>query len=259
MAMQADGRFASPDAVPVGWRAAAHSLSQPYPVTLPMVALILLVPFYIFIAEAVRGRAVHAPELALDRMLPLKPEWALVYGPLYLFLILLPVFVVRQPIHVRRTFCAYLTVWTIAFVCFLAFPTTAPRPALVAGNGFAVWGLRFLYAADPPYNCFPSIHVAHSFVSALTCFCVHRRVGVFAMMAASIVAVSTLFTKQHYVLDVLAGVLLAAASAAVWLRTCPRPPVLERRLAPFLALGVLAVAAVALACSWVGYLVTTRL
>ena len=139
------------------------------------------------------------------------------------------------------------------------FPTRAPRPAVVIGEGFAVWGLRFLYSADPPYNCFPSLHVAHSFVSALTCWRVHRPVGMVAVLCASVVAVSTLFTKQHYMIDVLAGVLLACAAAAVWLRTCPRPPALERRLAPFLTLGVLSIVALASACCWVAYRVTTLL
>ena len=91
---------------------------------------------------------------------------------------------------------------------FLLYPTRAPRPADVIGEGFGVWGLRLLYQMDPPYNCFPSIHVAHSFVSALTCYRVNRRVGIGAGLCASIVSVSTLFTKQHYVIDLPAGALL---------------------------------------------------
>ena len=111
-----------------------------------------------------RGRPQYVPELALDRIVPLKPGWALVCGSLYLFLILLPVFVVRQQEHIRRTVLAYLLVWIAAYICFLVYPTKAPRPVGVPGEGFMAWGLRFLYQADPPYNCFPSLHVAHSFV-----------------------------------------------------------------------------------------------
>ncbi|HEV7515065.1 MAG TPA: hypothetical protein VGR07_02070, partial [Thermoanaerobaculia bacterium] len=58
-------------------------LSRPYPVSLPMVVLVLLVPFYIFIAELASESTLHVPELALDRVVPLKPTWALVYGSLY--------------------------------------------------------------------------------------------------------------------------------------------------------------------------------
>jgi membrane-associated phospholipid phosphatase len=220
-----------------------------------MAAMISLVPFYIFIAETMPGRPLHAPELPLDRLLPLQPAWALVYGVLYLFLILLPLFVVRQEEQIRRTLLAYLAVWITAYACFLAYPTVAPRPASVVGSGFVVWGLRFLYAADPPFNCFPSLHVAHSFVSALTCHLVNRGLGAAAVACAALVGAATLFTKQHYVLDVLAGVLLAGAAWLVFLRGYPRDavPPSERRAAPALAAGVVAVLALTAACYWIAY------
>jgi membrane-associated phospholipid phosphatase len=232
-----------------------ESLKRPYPVTFPMVLLVCLVPLYIFIAQFMPGRTLHVPELHLDRTVPLRPAWALVYGPLYLYLIALPVFVVRQDWQIRRTVWAYLMVWISAYVCFLVYPTIAPRPAKVIGDGFAMWGLRFLYSADPPYNCFPSIHVAHSFVSAMSCHRVHRRVGIAAGICASLVAVSTLYTKQHYVLDVVAGIALACGASAVFLRKRPGEdiPELDRRVAPVFALGVIGIVGLVFACFWVAY------
>jgi membrane-associated phospholipid phosphatase len=226
------------------------SLARPYRVSAAMVALMALVPFYIFIAELMPGRPQHTPALALDRALPLQPAWALVYGSLYLFLIVLPLFVVREEEQIRRTLLAYLTVWIAAYVCFLSYPTVAPRPVMVLGDGFAAWGLRFLYSADPPYNCFPSLHVAHSFVSALACHRVHRGVGAGTIACATLVAVSTLFTKQHYVLDVLAGVLLACIACLVFLRHRARIPELDRRAAPLFALALLGIIALAVAVLW---------
>ena len=220
-----------------------------------MVVLVSLVPGYLVLAHSLPGRTLHRPETALDRLIPLEPAWALVYGALYLFLIVLPVFVVREETHVRRTVLAYLSVWLMAFVCFWIYPTVAPRPDRVYGHGFAAWGLRFLYEADPPYNCFPSIHVAHSFVSALACGRIHRRLGAVAMVTAGLVAASTLFAKQHYVLDVIAGSGLALAAYAAFLRSAPRERVtgLDRRLAPLFALGTLGLVAVGLGCYWVAY------
>jgi membrane-associated phospholipid phosphatase len=220
-----------------------------------MILLVSLIPFYLVIAGRARGSAVHAPELALDRLLPLIPTWALVYGALYLFLIVLPVFVVQQEEMIRRTVWAYLTVWIVSYTCFLLYPTFAPRPDKVMGNGFAVWGLRFLYDADPPYNCFPSLHVAHSFVSALACYRVHHTLGLVAVSCASLVAISTLFTKQHYVADVIAGIFLAVVAYAVFLRKYSRAniPELHRRLAPVLALCVSGIVGLDFACFWVAY------
>jgi membrane-associated phospholipid phosphatase len=239
------------------WREVTQSLARPYRVTVPMVLLVALVPFYIFIPELFPPSTRHVPELALDRMLPLHPVWALVYGALYVFLILLPIFVVRQEELIRRTVFAYLLIWLTAYVFFFAlYPTAAPRPARVIGQGFAVWGLRTLYSSDPPYNCFPSLHVAHSFVSALACLRVHTRLGVVAVGFATLVAMSTLFTKQHYVLDVVAGVVLALIAYGVFLRgyAVERVPELDRRVAPALALCLGAVVAVGLAGYWIAYL-----
>ncbi len=157
----------------------------------------------------------------------------------------------------QRTVNAHLLIWITAYVFFfVVYPTAAPRPDTVIGEGFGVWGLRALYSSDPPYNCFPSLHVAHSLVSALACSRVHRRLGIIATMFATLVAVSTLFTKQHYVLDVVAGGFLAMVAYGIFLRGYPsgRIPEFDRRVAPALALCVGAIAAVGLAASWLAYL-----
>jgi membrane-associated phospholipid phosphatase len=237
------------------WRLLRASLARPYPVTWPMIALIAIVPWYIFIGAWAEGRPAHVPALAVDARVPLEPAWALVYGALYLFLIVLPVFVIRDEPHIRRTFMTYLSVWTAAYVVFVLYPTTAPRPDHVARYGFAAWGLRTLYAADPPYNCFPSLHVAHSFVSALACGRINRRVGQGAAVCAGLVALSTLFTKQHYILDVIAGIGLACAGYALFLRRAPddEVPPLDRRLAPALAAAAAALVLVMTAGYWIVY------
>lgn len=235
----------------------AQSLTRPYRVPLSMVLLVSLVPLYIFIPELLPPRTRYAPELALDRALPLIPSWALVYGALYLFLIVLPIVVVRQDEHIRRTVHAYLMIWITAYVFFfVVYPTAAPRPERVIGEGFGAWGLRALYSSDPPYNCFPSLHVAHSFVSALTSHRVHRGLGVLATICAALVALSTLFTKQHYILDVIAGVILAFAAYFVFLARYPRErtPAFDRRVAPALALCIIGLVFLGLAGSWIAYL-----
>ena len=246
----------------VTWRLVRASITRPYPVTWPMIALISLVPLYIVIAAYADNGVVHRPALPLDDALPLVPAWSLVYGAFYVFLIAVPLFVLQSDALIRRAVWAYLMVWLVAYACFLAYPTIAPRgePATVAGDGFAAWGLRALYGSDPPYNCFPSLHVAHSFVSALACHRVNRRLGWVTLACASLVGLSTVFTKQHYVVDVIAGAALALVASEIFLRRFPRAsiPDLERRLAPVLALGVAALSALGLLGFWVFYLLTVN-
>ena len=218
-----------------------------------MVVFVALVPLYVFIPVVLlQGRTLHTLQLPIDGLVPLKPSWAVVYGALYLFLIVLPVLVVRDEQHLRLTVRAYLTVWIAAYVCFLAYPTAAPRPANVIAQGFGAWGLRLLYSADPPYNCFPSLHVAHSFVSAFTCLRLNRAVGLASVIAASLVGVSTLYTKQHYVLDVVAGVGLSIAAYVIFLRpySGPSKSEIDRRVSAVLAVGLILLLGLVVAAAW---------
>lgn len=224
------------------WAVIREILTRPQPVTVPMVALFAIIPFYLFTGAALHGRELHIPAVDLDYWLPLVPAWSFVYWSLFLAA-LLPVFVVHQQDLVRRTILAFLFAWLAAYAVFLVYPTVSMRPARWPGDGFSDWGMRLILATDVRYNCFPSLHVAQCFLAAFACQRVHRGVGAAAVAWASLVAVSTLLTKQHYVLDVVAGVALAYAGYLIFLRGFPRnaTPERERRYAPVLALLAVAV------------------
>lgn len=236
------------------WSMVKRVFLRPQPVTIPMVMLFAIIPFYLYIGVLTRGRMTHVPELALDRVVPMESSWSLIYLSLFLAA-LLPVFVVHQQELVRRTIAAFLAIWLAGYACFLAYPTAAPQHAKVIGDGFSAWALRTIHSSDVPYNCFPSLHVAQCFLAALACDRVHRGVGAVALVWASLVGLATLFTKQHYVADVIAGVFLAYAAYLVFLRAYPRQatPESERRIAPLLALGAVGAYGIMIAIMWLAY------
>jgi membrane-associated phospholipid phosphatase len=223
--------------------------------TLLATALVSLAPLYFVIGHMTREWPTFVPDIALDRAIPLWPEWMLVYGSLYVFAFLMPLLIVGQQDLLRATLKAFLTVMLVSYLGFLLFPTAAPRPAQVLGDGFAAWALRLAYEIDPPHGCMPSLHVAYAFVSALACWRVHRGVGTGALCWAALIGLSTLFTKQHYTLDVLAGALQAYAAYLVFLRSYPRDavPAIDRQRAPVRALIVAGLMALAVAGFWVAY------
>lgn len=241
----------------VGIRAAARLFTRKQPVTISMVALGLVIPLYLFIPHGILpGRAVYMPAIWLDHSLPVEPVWSFVYLSLFLAA-LLPAFVVHQQELVRRTVNAYLAVWIVAYVFFVAYPTIGPRPAgHIIGDEFSAWMLRSIYASDVRYNCFPSLHVAQCFLAALVCAHIHRGVGIVAGLWAALVGISTLYTKQHYVLDVISGALLAYIAYCVFLHGYPREatPDFERRLAPYLALGAVGTYGLLVVIMWIAYL-----
>ena len=125
----------------------AKILARPYPHAIPTVVLASLVPVYYVIGALTPGGTLFVPEVSLDRSVLLQPEWMLVYGSIYVFAFL-PVFVVRQEKLRRRAVLAYLAVVIVAYVGFVMYPTEAPRPARVIGEGFFAWSLALIYEFD---------------------------------------------------------------------------------------------------------------
>jgi membrane-associated phospholipid phosphatase len=225
-----------------------------------IVALACLVFGYIFLGLFVTpGRAVNAPELLLDRIIPLFPAWSVIYIS-HLLLVPLPFVAIRSPELVRRTVLAYLLVWAISLFCFLLYPTVAPRPEKVPSGHFFAWLLGIIYIADPPYNCFPSLHVAHTLVSAFAFRHVHLGVCAILGVWGLLIGQSVLHTKQHYVLDVFVGVLLAILAYYVCLRGPPREavPDSDRFIAPYLALLFVGAYGITLTGFWLAYRIVTH-
>lgn len=127
----------------------------------------------------------------------------------------------------------------------------------VAISGFASWTLQLFYDLDQPYGCFPSLHVAYSFVGATACYGIHRGVGRAAAVWAVLIGVSTVYTKQHFAVDAIAGAAIGIAAYAIFLRTPPLQPLddRDRNGAPWRAMLVAAAYAALIAILWLIYVV----
>lgn len=218
-------------------------------------AFVFLLPVYFVIGQATAGWPHHQPFIWLDRAMPLSPAWMFVYGSLYGCAFILPLVVVRGYELSRQALKAYLFVMLLSYAGFFVYPTVAPRIEQASVRGFAEWSLQLFYRIDQPYGCFPSLHVAYSFVGALTCYRVHRGLGQVAAVWAVLIAISTVYTKQHFVVDAVAGGLLGAAAYGLFLRGRPRGPVaaVDRDLAPRRALSVAAAYVVVIGVLWTAY------
>jgi membrane-associated phospholipid phosphatase len=103
-----------------------------------------------------------------------------------------------------------LTGATICYLIFHFFPTTIIRPT-VTGNNFFDSMVKDYYIYDCPYNCFPSIHVLYTVIITLF-VCKYSRnnfVRSTIILSCIVISISTLYVKQHYFLDVLAGTFIA--------------------------------------------------
>lgn len=100
------------------------------------------------------------------------------------------------------------------------------RPALELENVFqkAVW---LLYQADTPTNILPSVHVFNTVV-CLIALLKNQRIQKCRAFAAGIIAVSgmiiasTVFLKQHSIIDVMLAILLNIVCYHLFYKTVPR-------------------------------------
>ena len=158
----------------------------------------------------------------VDAKIPLIPAFILVYFGCYIFWVINYLLISLREEEIKyRFFTADLYARIICFLFFVFYPTTNVRPELV-GNGIFVQGMRFLYQIDKPVNLFPSIHCMASW---FCCIGIRRdkKIPVWykivSVMIAVLVFVSTLVTKQHVIVDVIGGVVVAELTWFVSCRT----------------------------------------
>ncbi len=101
--------------------------------------------------------------------------------------------------------------WTVVFLhiaIFFFFPTEIQRPEIIDTSISGYIG-RFIHTADGTVNCFPSLHVSLTLLSALVISQYQRRFTIPAFIWGLAIVASTLTTKQHYWYDVIGGTVVA--------------------------------------------------
>lgn len=169
--------------------------------------------------------------LPLDTSIPFVPAMIWIY--LWIFpAVLSPLFVVDCRRLFRRTATAYAVVMLLSFVCFWAYPVTSIHlragAEALAHQSPTTWAVRTVYALDPPFNLWPSLHVSLVTVAAFSTWKLARGYGVWMFAGVFLLALSVCTVKQHFVYDALSGLVLGAAACATFLAS-PTPSVLQSR------------------------------
>jgi hypothetical protein len=148
-----------------------------------------------------------------DRAIPFWPGWVWVY----LFPYLLGPVVVG--LLSRETFAWYvrrgIPLVATSLLIFILVPTRTVRPdATGIGDSITADLYRNIAAVDgPAANAAPSLHVSLTCLLAVALFIDFPRWRVVSLAGVSIVWLSTLFTHQHHIIDVVSGIALALVFA----------------------------------------------
>lgn len=188
--------------------------------------------FYIWPNFFPWGNPTQLPLTGFEMSLPFVPWTFIIYVSDYLLFFTVICFLEKQAFGIfsRRMF---LTLFICGFFFFF-FPTIYPRPAYPSNQ---VWWVQFFMdlvgAADTPLNCFPSMHVALTTVGVLSARTLGKKWFAFFVIWGLAIFITTLTTKQHYLADIVGGLLAATTACLVeWrvLKSRWPTPILEKVL-----------------------------
>ncbi len=155
----------------------------------------------------------------LDKKIPLKTKFSYAYVLAFAQWISGYIIAARQGKDVcKRVVGADLIAKSITMGCFLAMPTEMDRPSAdapeLSGKGLDKLITRIIYKADAANQLFPSIHCLESWMVYKSVRYVKNAPFWYRpLMFCTSVAVffSTVFLKQHVVVDIPAGIACAEA------------------------------------------------
>jgi len=174
-----------------------------------VLSVFLIVGVYQFYFWCQRNHLTAPRELRLrlDDWIPYWPSWVWIYSCIYYPLILYLNFVMESPRHFTHVAVSYGLLLGLQMAFFVLFPVTTPEHWR-SFNRQRTLSERFLALVqrfDARSNSFPSMHVS---VAMLTSLHLLPQLGVLAFAFPLLIALSCLFTKQHYLLDLPAGAAL---------------------------------------------------
>jgi membrane-associated phospholipid phosphatase len=140
-----------------------------------------------------------------DRKTPYVPLFALVYFSTYVFVVQ-PFFVLSDARQFYWMVACFASISVISSLIHAIVPSKIERVEQVTVGGLSGWMLGLFQKTCKPYGNFPSMHVGLSVPVVAANFLVFGPLaGGLTLVWAVLIALSTLYTKQHYILDVLAG------------------------------------------------------
>ncbi|MCQ2554235.1 MAG: phosphatase PAP2 family protein [Clostridia bacterium] len=179
---------------------------------------------FILIENFITG-GFHEMHMPLDDLIPFN-EWFVIPYCVWYFVWSLPLllYVVFDVKSFRKLSYFLIAAYTVCHITYLVYPTCqCLRPEVFPRENFLTFVVSLIYSADTSTNVCPSMHVVGSFAAAFSV--THSKlfrdkkwvIAVFWVLAV-LISLSTLFMKQHSVIDVMWGVILSAVCYIIFYR-----------------------------------------
>lgn len=194
-----------------------------------LMAIIMIVggyQFYFLVQRSHMGEPIEF-SYKIDDRIPFRPEWVWVYSGLYYPVILLLVFTLKTFSQFSYTVFSFITLLIMQLTVFFFFPVKIPERwrNYDRQQSLSARFLGLVHSYDGLPNSIPSMHVS---VSTLAAFHLYQNLsletGFYSLLAflfPLLIALSALFTKQHYVVDLAPGAGLGYLNYEIYVLLSP--------------------------------------
>lgn len=179
----------------------------------PFLLFLLIFPLLAQIYEFLNNKEGNAVDLStkFDQNIPFLSifiiPYIVWYGYIFCYLIY---FCFKDTKVYLKTLLMIVIGEIICFFIYFNFQTTVQRP-FVAGDNAIIHIVQWIYKNDEPVNCFPSIHVLTTFTIMLASLHLRKKHfmnSICIHLIGTLIIISTLFVKQHVILDLVGSVFL---------------------------------------------------
>lgn len=175
------------------------------------ISLVCIQSILYFISKLLQGD-LNLVGNVIDTKIPFLPVFFIPYCIWYLMIFIIPYYLYcKDKDKFIKYTMAYILCSMIGNIVFISYPSTVARPTVTGTDIFSLIA-KFIYWIDTPTNCFPSLHCAISMLFILY-VCESKNTNIITKISVCIISIlimlSTLFTKQHVVVDFISGDILA--------------------------------------------------
>ncbi len=181
--------------------------------------LLIYLPIYLvsfLFAEQVNTGDYFISYLPIDDFIPFFPIFVVPYVMWYPYMLVPAIIMLFRDVSAFKRFMYYLIItMSVSLIICLTVPNGQNLRVTELGGGNLFTNLvSVIYSADTNTNVLPSMHVVGSIgiICALYDSKLFKKVKIFMLILGVLICASTVFIKQHSILDVIAGVLLAAVT-----------------------------------------------
>lgn len=164
-------------------------------------------------ALAKNGKDISLP---LDKEIPYVSAFIFPYIYWYAFIVLGLLFILAKDRkrYLRSLMVIYISM-CICYLFYYFYPVEISRP-VISNNTIPNKIVNIIYEVDRPFNCFPSIHVLNTYIIIrFTKIKDNKSWFTYTSIMGILIILSTVFIKQHFVLDGVAAIIIAEIVIAV--------------------------------------------